>query len=76
MVETKLLLAYSFNTPCDCVCIYIYIHSACVYIHTYVHIDIGGMSICTYSWKIFHICSLHLALCYRIGTQSNNYSEN
>lgn len=42
MVETKLLLAYSFNTPCECVCIYIYIYSACVYIHTYVHTDIGG----------------------------------
>lgn len=39
MVETKLLLAYSFNTP-TYECVYIYIHSSFVYIHTYVHTDI------------------------------------
>lgn len=59
MVETKLLLAYSFNTPiCECVCIYIYIYTQHVYIYTHMSIQtFGGMSICTYSWKMFHICS-------------------
>lgn len=43
MVETKLLLAYSFNTPTyECVYIYIYTLIICVYTHIcpYRHLDI------------------------------------
>lgn len=77
MIETKLLLAYSFNTPtCECVCIYIYILSTCIYTHICPYRHLG---VCPYAHtvgKCFTSVHLCLALCYRIGTQSNIYSEN
>lgn len=71
MIETKVLLAYSFNTPTyECLCIYIL--TMCIYTHIcpYRH-----MSICTYSWIMFNICSLKFCVNYRIVTQTNNYNE-
>lgn len=45
MVETKLLLAYSFNTPkYECVCIYIL--STCIYTHICPYKHLG---ICPYA---------------------------
>lgn len=77
MVETKLLLAYSFNIPtCECVCIYIYILSTCIYTHICPYRHLG---VCPYAHtvgKYFTSVHLRLVLCYRTGTQSNNYSEN
>lgn len=55
MAETKLLLAYSFNTPTyECVCIS---HHLCIYTHMSIQ-TFRHMSICTYSWIMFNICSL------------------
>lgn len=75
MVETKLLLAYSFNTP-TWECVRIYILSTCIYTHIcpYRH-----LRVCPYAHtvgKCFTSVHLCLALCYRTGAQSNNYSEN
>lgn len=59
-----------------CVHIYIYILSTCIYTHICPYRHLGVRPYAHTVGKCFTSVHLCLALCYRIGTQSNTYSEN